>query len=207
MLRPLRRSAIFLVAVIVTVAAALSVAPGRVVLGRAADIGPKSAYPGLALPLTRRVIFTDKPFPPWVARITPDGRITVLREIRDTWPAERYERTIVHEYGHGLLDDVISDGHPLSYRRVRLYERVSSTPQSGTLPEAGVPTDVRAVFAVFRQAEDDIYASEYWKGAMATHYTDAFGEFFAESFARWRAGDEVDPAIEKALTRLTAASR
>lgn len=201
-----RRVTVALVVTLAITAAALMVSPTLVTMwGRNTNVGPAAAFEGLALPLEREVRLTDEGFPPWVAITRPDGTITVQRHIKAEWPTDMYRQLIVHEYGHALLDDAITDGRYWSLTRKRRYERTTATTRWGRQLPPGVPEDLGVIFEVYRRTPADAYESRYWRGAMATHLTDNFGEFFAESFARWRAGEDVDPDVAAALSRLTQA--
>lgn len=169
---------------------------------RYTTIGSQRAYPELSLPRKRAVVLTAESYGPWAAWTAPNGTISVRNSVRHSWPADSYRRLMLHEYGHALLDDVVADGVYWSLLRVRMYERVSATSRSGSMPE-GMPEAVGVVFSAYRQAPDMVYESAYGKGSMASHFTDSFGEFFAESFARWRSGDPIDPAVARAFEDLT----
>lgn len=183
------------------VMAAVVVPYARWFVERNTNIGPAAAFPGLRLPLVRKVVTTDSSYGPWAAWTSSNGTIEISRGAR-SWPADRYARLVSHEYGHALLDDAIAGGRYWSVRRVLQYERITAL-KRGSVPPSDMPPNVRDVFAVYEHVPDQVYASKYWRGLMATHFTDSFGEFFAESFSRWRAGDSVDPSIAAAFARLT----
>jgi len=192
------------VAALIAAASALyfTIPVARMMWSRNTNVSDNAAYPDLRLPRGRQMVVTDESFGVWAAWCGTDGTIKVRRVADETWKPELYQRLLIHEYGHALLDDLVADGRYWSLPRVWRYRNISSLTQDDESPSL-VPPGLRPLFTSYKTAPADIYASEHWRGLMATHFTDSFGEYFAESFARWRMGDEIDPAVSAALAQLT----
>ena len=168
---------------------------------RATTIRPTPAYSGLEFPRARRLVVANRSYGTWAAWYSPAGTISVSPSAL-SWSARRYKHLVTHEYGHALLDDVTSRGAYWSPLGLSTYEYVSEMQRDDRLPP-GSRSELRTIFATYQRSSPDAYASPMWRGAMATHLTEDFGEFFAESFARWRSGETVDPAVGQALEALT----
>lgn len=168
---------------------------------RATTIRPRPAYADLSLPRARRLIVANREYGTWAAWCSPSGTISISPSAM-SWPAKRYNHLVKHEYGHALLDDVTTHGAYWSPVGLSIYEYVSEMQRDDRLPP-GTRDEVRAIFSAYRGAPADAYASPMWRGLMATHLTEDFGEFFAESFARWRSGEPVDPAVAESFESLT----
>lgn len=94
-----------------------------------------------------------------------------------------FRHTLRHEYGHAFLED---------YCRAKGMDPMSPSflacAQPGShLDPKDFPRKLRPVLAAYRSASSDIYGMDY--------FTSTFEEFFAESYARYVAGDSIPGGV------------
>lgn len=117
------------------------------------------------------------------------GKITMVAdEIR--WEASlpagmrpNFEHALRHEYGHAFLDDWLKavGGGADSGKKLAFLPYTEGGAAVGNYPK-----NLRPVFREFRGINPNIYGVAY--------YTSTFGEFMAESYARFCEGKDVPPA-------------
>lgn len=111
--------------------------------------------------------------------------------------------TLRHEYGHALLSDLLVRDRGGDYYRSRKANALQELTQGDNpseLPELLLP-----IFEDYRSAPRSIYD----RGMESTrtipgYFTREFGEFFAESFARYLEGEPIPAATRAVFERIEA---
>ena len=134
------------------------------------------------------------------------GVITILSEEAryeanlPPWLRPNFDHTVRHEYGHAFLDDLLkgmpSTPPPSEAPKTTPVTRLAFLPygaDSDSKPDPTLPAILQPVVHEFHHAPRDIYGSPY--------YTSTFGEFIAESYARFCEGRYVPRVTAAFLSR------
>ena len=102
-----------------------------------------------------------------------------------------FDRTVRHEYGHAFLCDLLADKVGLKTKRGQqlMLETIKDSPN----PDLRWPSGLGAVVREYRHVSRNVYMEPY--------YTSDFGEYLAESFARFGSGQSVPPETRKFLAK------
>jgi hypothetical protein len=117
------------------------------------------------------------------------GKIRIVaEEVR--WEASlpegmrpNFDHLLRHEYGHAFLDDWVKGAAPkdASGKQLAYLPYTEGTNDTGSYPKA-----MRPVLDEYRRVKPDVYG--------LTYYTSEFGEYMAESYARFCEGQYVSKA-------------